>query len=40
MTIYKTAAFTVRPEGLEDSLVAVREFICCVKANEPGTLQS
>jgi quinol monooxygenase YgiN len=37
--IRQLARYQVRPEGLARCLVAIREFVTYVRANEPGTLR-
>ena len=39
MTVYKTAVFRVREDGVGEALGAIRRFVEHVKDSEPGTLQ-
>lgn len=37
MTIYQTAYYQVRPDGVADCLKAIKIFVAYVKNHEPGT---
>ena len=39
MTVYKTAAFRIREDGVAEALEAIQGFVDNVKDKEPGTLQ-
>ena len=37
MPIYQTAAYRVRPDGIDAVTAAIREFVAYVRDHEPGT---
>jgi hypothetical protein len=37
MAIYQTGAYQVKPSAIDKVKQAIKDFVCYVQANEPGT---